>query len=304
MAKPNLVFEYIPAKSISYGSSRNLDSIKYIVIHYTGNKGDTARGNGLYFKNGNTRQAGAHWFVDQAGRIVLSIKMEKTAWSVGGLFEERSGGGRYYQKCVNSNSVSIELCDLVSGEPSDNMRNAVRDLIKYIQYYCPNAKTIIRHFDVNFKCCPATMIGPNNKSWENFKAYVSSAEPTGKKIKTDHKAIIYKRCDSKSDRLDVVPINDVVWFREDMKNGWSRVATKDAEGYIKNVNLQDKTLSEYPVGTVMCNSCLFSDNDKNSVVICQIMSGEKMSVITQRKKWTEVIYNGRKGWIMAKHISV
>ena len=35
------------AKSISYDTSkkRSLNSIKYIVIHYTGNKGDTAKGN-------------------------------------------------------------------------------------------------------------------------------------------------------------------------------------------------------------------------------------------------------------------
>ena len=33
------------AKSISYDASkkRSLNSIKYIVIHYTGNKGDTAK---------------------------------------------------------------------------------------------------------------------------------------------------------------------------------------------------------------------------------------------------------------------
>ena len=44
-------------------SSRNGNSVKYIVLHYTGNKGDTARNNIDYFYNGN-RGASAHYFVD------------------------------------------------------------------------------------------------------------------------------------------------------------------------------------------------------------------------------------------------
>lgn len=31
------------AKSISYDGERSLEDIKYIVIHYTGNTGDTAK---------------------------------------------------------------------------------------------------------------------------------------------------------------------------------------------------------------------------------------------------------------------
>lgn len=44
-------------------SSRNGNKVKYIVLHYTGNKGDTARNNGAYFSRGN-RNASAHYFVD------------------------------------------------------------------------------------------------------------------------------------------------------------------------------------------------------------------------------------------------
>ena len=44
-------------------SSRNGNRVKYIVLHYTGNKGDTANNNVNYFYNGN-RGASAHYFVD------------------------------------------------------------------------------------------------------------------------------------------------------------------------------------------------------------------------------------------------
>ena len=56
------------AKSISYGGVRDLKSIKYIVLHFTGNKGDTAKNNALFYATGNTREAGAHFFVDKKGR--------------------------------------------------------------------------------------------------------------------------------------------------------------------------------------------------------------------------------------------
>lgn len=172
MAAPKIRYEDIRAKSISYGSRRDKKNVRYIVIHYTSGTKDTARGNGLYFKNGNTRSAGAHFFVDKEGKIVRSIPMNRTAWSVGGFFTRSGDAALYYQKCLNSNSVSIELCAL-TGDASAKQQAATAQLIKYIQYYCPNAKTIIRHWDVNGKCCPAPMAGKGNARWKKFKKAIA-----------------------------------------------------------------------------------------------------------------------------------
>ena len=165
----------IPANSISYDNSKTRDKkgIFYIVIHYTGNSGDTAEGNGLYFKNGNTRAAGAHFFVDKKGKIVKSINLNRTAWSVGGFFTAEDGAGRFYKKCTNSNSVSIELCDCVTNS-NKIQEDAVKWLINYIKKRCPNANTVIRHWDVNGKSCPAPFTGENNKKWEDFKKKVGA----------------------------------------------------------------------------------------------------------------------------------
>lgn len=171
-------YPMIKARSYSYGGRRSADKIKYIVIHYTGNKGDTAKANCNYFKNGNTRYAGAHFFVDQYGNTIQSVPMDLTAWSVGGFFTQENGAGKYYQRCLNSNSVSIELCDCASKDPSIEMIKAVRKLVEYIQKYCPNAKTIIRHWDVNGKCCPARMSGENNSRWSTFKAQITKTSGT------------------------------------------------------------------------------------------------------------------------------
>lgn len=162
------------AKSISYGNKRPLSNIKYIVIHYTGNKGDVAQNNLDYFANGNTRQAGAHFFVDKKGKVGKSIAMNRTAWAVGGNYKSgRKGEAAYFGKCTNANSVSIELCDMCLKTNWEQMY-ATRKLVKYIQSKCPNAKTVIRHWDVNGKECPAPFIGTSNEKWIEFKRFITA----------------------------------------------------------------------------------------------------------------------------------
>ena len=158
----------IPAKPLSYASGlRDKEScVEYIVIHNTGNNNDTAENNGKYFATINCRPAGAHFFVDQKGTVVRSIPMNRTAYSVGGA-KYAGTEAKYYGKCTNANSVSIELCDIVNKEPSETMIKSVKELIKYIQKYCPKAKTIIRHYDVNGKPCPMRYI--DSKKWAALK---------------------------------------------------------------------------------------------------------------------------------------
>ncbi len=154
---------YRKAKDISFEKEKRDKAkvVKYIAIHNTGNDGDTAKNNVDFFAKGNERKAGAHFFVDQNGNIGRSIPMELEARAVGG-----SGMGAMYGVVTNYNSISIELCDIVSKEPSDAMVKAVVELIKYIQHYCPNAKTLVRHYDVTTKTCPARMV--DNNKWEKF----------------------------------------------------------------------------------------------------------------------------------------
>lgn len=174
------------AKPISYGGTRPLKNIKYIPVHYTGNKGDTAKNNVDFFATGNKREAGAQFFVDQQGNVWQSIPMGTTAWAVGlggGKPDYSKGGASLYGKCTNYNSVSIELCDCATKDPSDAMIKAVKELVKHIQSKCPNAKTICRHFDVTGKECPKRMSGKNNKKWEDFKKAITGEKTTSKTSK-------------------------------------------------------------------------------------------------------------------------
>ena len=165
-------YPYVKAKKNSYGAKRDRNNVKFIVIHYTGNNNDLALSNANYFAKTNTRTAGAHFFVDRKGNVVKSVAMNLIAWSVGGLYTLKNGAGSYYKKCTNSNSVSIELCDVATKAPSAEQIKAVKKLIKHIRKNCPNAKTIIRHWDVNGKSCPARMVGKNNAEWKKFLAAI------------------------------------------------------------------------------------------------------------------------------------
>lgn len=135
---------------------RKRKTIKGIVIHYTGNKGDTAKNNCDYFKNppSLTKKSsiGAHFFISPNGETIKSIPMNQIAYAVGGA-RQSAKGGRYYKRLTNENTVSIELCNAVNGYTGAQVK-AVRKTIKYIRRYCKNAKIVCYHFDVNGKSCP------------------------------------------------------------------------------------------------------------------------------------------------------
>lgn len=164
--------KYIKAKDISFSDiKRDKSSVTFIVIHNTGNRNDTAENNALYFANANSRAAGAHFFVDRAGKIVKSINLNRVAWAVGGsLYSDvdQTGGATYFGEATNGNSVSIELCDIVDQYPSRAQIKALKKTIAFIRRRCPNAKKVIRHFDVTGKYCPYYFMDP--KRWARLLA--------------------------------------------------------------------------------------------------------------------------------------
>lgn len=126
------------------------------VIHFTSNKGDTAKNNCDYFKKDpkytSGLTTGAHFFISPNGDTIKSIPLNQIAYSVGGG-RQSTKGGRYYKKLTNSNTVSIELCDANKGY-TDAQARAVKKTLKYIRKYCKNAKIVCYHYDVNGKNCP------------------------------------------------------------------------------------------------------------------------------------------------------
>lgn len=151
---------------------RPYETIKYIVIHYTGVKGDTAKGEANFFHNTGRDGVGAHFFVDSDGIIFCSVPINQIAYSVGGVYNLNGYAGEYYTKCTNSNSVSIEMCNATESVTYAQMK-AIKWLVKHIQNKCSNANTIIRHWDVNGKLCPAPMASNDNYKWKELKHFIN-----------------------------------------------------------------------------------------------------------------------------------
>ena len=165
-------FKTQTANKNNYGGSRALNKIKYIVIHYTGNDGDSDENNGRYFKN-KIVKASAHYFVDDDS-VTQSVPDNYVAWSVGGSKYSNcsaTGGGKLYGTVNNTNSISIEICDDVkngivypSAKTIENALELTRVLMKK---YNISKERVIRHFDVTGKSCPAYWSGTadKNKKW-------------------------------------------------------------------------------------------------------------------------------------------
>lgn len=151
--------------------------IKYIVIHYTANNGDTAEGNCNYFFKEN-RNASAHYFVDE-NEIWQSVKDNNVAW--------HCGANSYKHKtCRNSNSIGIEMCSrIINGKYIIDLKtvsNAI-ELTKFLmKKYNISVDNILRHYDVTGKDCPRPFV-ENENLWLNFKARLEDEMVSNIKIK-------------------------------------------------------------------------------------------------------------------------
>ncbi len=161
--------DYIPCDARNYrNDARDLSSIKFIVIHYTANNGDTARNNGEYFGREYVG-ASAHYFVDSK-EVIQSVLDKYIAWHCGGSLESSHHPLRGI--CTNSNSIGVELCSIIQNGKyafKQETVNLAAELTRYLmsRYNIP-ANRVIRHYDVTGKTCPAPFVYRENQ-WNNFK---------------------------------------------------------------------------------------------------------------------------------------
>lgn len=133
--------------------------IEYIVVHYTANKGDTAKNNVDYFARTVTGTS-AHYFVDR-NAVMQSVDEGDTAWHCGSEHPR-------HPYCRNSNSIGIEMCDSVDGVPEDVRSLTVSLVQELMSRYGLDSSHVLRHYDVTGKRCPAPWVD-NPAEWMEFK---------------------------------------------------------------------------------------------------------------------------------------
>ena len=162
------------ANKNNYGAKRDISSIKYIVVHYTANDGDTDENNAKYFqqdlKANGKNVASSHYFVDDDS-ITNSVSDDYVSYSVGGN-KWNNNGGRLYGVAKNTNTLNIELCDTVKDgvhNISDaTLGNSVSFIKQKMAQYNIDIDHVIRHYDVNGKPCPSYYV--DETEWAKFKS--------------------------------------------------------------------------------------------------------------------------------------
>lgn len=216
----------------NFTDKNDLSRIKYIVIHYCGATG-TAKNNVDYFAS-KYIGASAHYFVDEKS-IWQCVDDADASWHCGGGLQGNSYH-QWYKKCLNSNSIGIEMCvkKTAAGqwyfEPG-TVTNTL-DLVKYLmaKYNVPLAN-VIRHADVTGKMCPEpySYSAAHDKAWEDFKAALNG----GSLFKVTDTDLIGKviNCDSLNVRsgpstnytkIASLAAGDTVWIDGICENGWYR----------------------------------------------------------------------------------
>lgn len=135
--------------------------VRYIAVHYTANKGDTAKNNADYFARATTKTS-AHYFVDEK-EVWQSVREKDTAYHC---------GAKSYKHpfCRNENSIGVEMCLL---DKSGNIRTRTIDTAlsvvrQLMAAYDIPIDRVLRHYDVTGKNCPRPMV-ENPQLWEDFK---------------------------------------------------------------------------------------------------------------------------------------
>lgn len=152
-------FLFRPIKRNVY--SRKGNSIKYLVIHDTGNanKGAGALAHRNYVEN-NARGASAHYFVDDKV-IVQYVGDSLSAGSVG------DGKGKY--GITNANSLSIEMCINSDADYAKTYKNTVELTKNLMKKFNIPIDRVVRHYDASRKSCPNHMRQNNWSKWWKFK---------------------------------------------------------------------------------------------------------------------------------------
>ena len=156
--------EFIACNTANYRAGRT-QPVRYIVMHYTANNGDTARNNCDYYHRVGGLQASAHYFCDEYGAM-QSVREGDTAWHCGAR-------AYWHPECRNANSIGIEMCSRKRADGSyyikpETVANAAALAREIMQRYGIDTEHVVRHYDVTGKRCPMPWVD-DPAQWTAFK---------------------------------------------------------------------------------------------------------------------------------------
>ena len=190
--------EFVSCDPSNYRAGRT-QPVRYIVMHYTANNGDTARNNCDYYHRVGGLQASAHYFVDEHGAM-QSVRECDTAWHCGAR-------AYWHPECRNANSIGIEMCSRKRADGSyyikpETVANAAALAREIMQRYGIDTEHVLRHYDVTGKRCPMPWVD-DPAQWTAFLAMLTPEHPNEEE---DENMVKYKT-------IDDVP----EWYRSEVQ---------------------------------------------------------------------------------------
>jgi len=190
--------EFVSCDPSNYRAGRT-QPVRYIVMHYTANNGDTARNNCDYYHRVGGLQASAHYFVDEHGAM-QSVRECDTAWHCGAR-------AYWHPECRNANSIGIEMCSRKRADGSyyilpETVANAAALAREIMQRYGIDTDHVLRHYDVTGKRCPMPWVD-DPAQWTAFLAMLTLGRTNEEE---DENMVKYKT-------IDDVP----EWYRSEVQ---------------------------------------------------------------------------------------
>lgn len=164
--------EFVSCDPTNYRAGRT-QPVRYIVMHYTANNGDTAKNNCDYYHRVGGLQASAHYFCDEHGAM-QSVRECDTAWHCGAR-------AYWHPECRNGNSIGIEMCSRKRADGSyyikpETVANAATLAKDIMQRYGIDTEHVVRHYDVTGKRCPMPWVD-DPAQWTAFLATLTPEHP-------------------------------------------------------------------------------------------------------------------------------
>ena len=157
-----------------------IGKIRYVCIHYVGNKGSSPKANRDYFEsNVDGRKVSSHFIVGMYGEIIQCVPMNEVAYAQG-VSKERMAAGMPNR---NYDSISIENChpDDTGQFTSETYWALVKLCAWLLEQYGLDETALIRHYDattstalgIHGKGCPLYFV-QHPDAWEQFKQAVKN----------------------------------------------------------------------------------------------------------------------------------
>lgn len=188
-------------------AGRKKSDIKYIVVHYTANDGDTARNNLDYYAR-EVVKASAHYYVDE-NEVCCSVPWDDVAYHCGGA-KYRGTNPKFNGVCRNFNSISVEMCSRKDAAGAYYFKDEVilRTAVfvaQLMEEYDVPIERVIRHYDVTGKPCPRPFV--DDRTWAAFKNLVLKQREEKEVGNVPKEEVVYKK-------LEDIPAGE---FRETIR---------------------------------------------------------------------------------------